>query len=45
MNFSLVVSEARVDNAHPSVGESQRYEVSDQGHGHMVEPAIIAVLP
>jgi hypothetical protein len=45
MNFSLAANEAWVENAHPSPGESPRYQVSDQGNEHKVEPGIIAVLP
>lgn len=45
MNFSLAANEAWVDNAHPGTGESRRYEVSDQGNEHRIEPAIVAVLP
>jgi hypothetical protein len=45
MNFTLARNEAWVDNAHPATGELRRYEVTEEGRAHRIEPGIIAVLP
>jgi hypothetical protein len=45
MNFTLARNEAWVDNAHPTPGELNRYELTVQGPNHRIEPGIIAVLP
>jgi hypothetical protein len=45
MDFTMGPGEAWVTNAHPTAGESLRYAVYDEGSGHVVAPAIIAVLP
>jgi hypothetical protein len=45
MNFTLAPNEAWVDNAHPTPGELQRYEITVQGRTHHIDLGIIAVLP